>query len=307
MPETPNSARTVPRRTIISPLVTPDFITESLYTDIAEAIATPQPFSNYSAISPCTNSVAGLFCDPSPRENCRTQGPSTAPNPPEGTAAPRPARRKRIKALGVELEGGWRTRPPTATIHRDGSVTVEAPFVGEVSSEPLPDLSSAEEWVRTNYPQLVNNSCGLHVHVSTNELNYSRLMEPEFCQFFEARMAEFLSQGLANNRPGFDLLRQRFQGLNRFCQKKFIPEQQLFLTDPYGNTATHPRYAQLNFCYIRHGTLECRLFPCFPSVDDGVAAVKAFYDTVFDYLGQFKSIKDEPSTLVIPLSEITSQ
>lgn len=217
-----------------------------------------------------------------------------------------PVRRRRIKAIGVELEGGWQNNPPP-DMHRDGSVTVDARYVGEISSEPLPDIAAAEAWMRANYPQQVNSSCGLHVHVSTNELNYSRLMEPEFAQFFEGRMAEFLSQGLANGRPGYDLLRQRFQGLNRYCQKKFIPEQQLFMRDRYGDTATHPRYAQLNFCYARHGTLECRMFPCFPSVDDGVAAVKAFYDTVFDYLGQFKAVKDESSTLVIPLAEITSQ
>lgn len=229
--------------------------------------------------------------------------PRPVPNNPAPT--PHPIRRRRIKAVGVELEGGWDRRPP-AEMHRDGSVTVDAPIVGEISSPPIPDFSTAEEWMRANYPHRVNSSCGLHVHVSTNELNYGRLMEPEFAQFFECRMAEFLSQGLADNRPGFDLLRQRFQGLNRYCQKKFIPEQQLFMTDRYGDVNTHPRYAQLNFCYIRHGTLECRLFPCFPNVDDGVAAVKAFYDTVFDYLGQFKSTKDEPSTLVIPLSELQS-
>ena len=226
------------------------------------------------------------------------------PAPPPAPT-PHPLRRRRIKAVGVELEGGWDRLPP-AEMHRDGSVTVDAPIVGEISSPPIPDFSAVEEWVRANYPHRVNSSCGLHVHVSTNELNYGRLMEPEFAQFFEGRMAEFLSQGLADNRPGFDLLRQRFQGLNRYCQKKFIPEQQLFMTDRYGDVNTHPRYAQLNFCYIRHGTLECRLFPCFPNVDDGVAAVKAFYDTVFDYLGQFKSTKDEPSTLVIPLSELQS-
>lgn len=223
-----------------------------------------------------------------------------------GTPQTPTIRRKRIKALGVELEGGWDSPPPNE-IHRDGSVTVNANYVGEVSSAPLPSLEEAEAWVRANYPPRVNNSCGLHVHLSTNELNYSRLMEPEFNQFFEGRMAEFLSQGLASGNPGYDLLRQRFQGLNQFCQKKFIPEHQLFLKDRYGDTSTHPRYAQLNFCYGRHGTLECRMFPCFPNVDDGVAAVKSFYTTVFDYLGQFKTTKDDSSTVVIPLSEIVPQ
>lgn len=218
----------------------------------------------------------------------------------------RPIARRRIKAIGVELEGGWDSPPPNE-LHRDGSVTVNANYVGEVSSSPLHDLAAMETWVRANYPTRVNNSCGLHVHLSTNELNYSRLMEPEFNQFFEGRMAEFLSIGLASGRPGYDLLRQRFQGLNQYCQKKFIPAQQLFLKDRYGDTATHPRYAQLNFCYGRHGTLECRMFPCFPSVDDGVAAVKSFYSTVFDYLGQFKSTKDESSTIVIPLSDFDTK
>lgn len=258
-----------------------------------------------NALRACNQAVAApppdnpLAEDELPRILCEPEGPPPIPTAP-------PLRRKRIKAIGVELEGGWTTPPPTE-MHRDGSVTVDARYVGEVSSEPIGDLDSAIAWVQANYPSNVNNTCGLHVHVSTNELNYSRLMEPEFASFFEGRMAEFLSQGLADGHPGYDLLRQRFQGLNRYCQKKFIPEQQLFMKDRYGDPATHPRYAQLNFCYGRHGTLECRMFPCFPRVEDGVASVRTFYNTVFDYLGRFKSTKDEPSTLVIPLSEITSQ
>jgi hypothetical protein len=280
---------------------TPNRVSSSIpidWPDLATARVSADPLSGYfdtptTPASPPSGppEVGDGRCNPSP-------------HPVEST--PHPVRRRRIKAIGVELEGGWQNNTP-AGMHRDGSVTVDARYVGEISSEPLPDIAAAEAWMRVNYPQQVNSSCGLHVHVSTNELNYSRLMEPEFAQFFEGRMAEFLSQGLANGRPGYDLLRQRFQGLNRYCQKKFIPEQQLFMRDRYGDVTTHPRYAQLNFCYARHGTLECRMFPCFPNVDDGVAAVKAFYDTVFDYLGQFKAVKDESSTLVIPLAEITSQ
>lgn len=206
---------------------------------------------------------------------------------------PRPKRR--IKGIGVELEGGWDTPPPTQ-MHGDGSVRVSANHVGEVSSAPLTSIEDAEAWVRANYPHHVDSSCGLHVHLSVNELNYSRLMEPAFEQVFTAKMTEFTEAGLARRAPAFDRLRDRLEGRNVYCQKKFIPEQQIHRTERYGDVHSHPRYTQLNFCYTRHGTVECRLFPCFPDPNDGVAAVRLFYTTVYEYLGQFRTQREQPIT-----------
>lgn len=203
------------------------------------------------------------------------------------------ARRRRIKGIGVELEGGWHV-PPATTIHHDGSVNVRANHVGEVSTPgPIDTLPLALAWTRQNYPSSVNSTCGLHVHLSVNNLNYGRLMETEFKDYFEQQLAQFLQDGLDRNAQGFELLRSRFNGDNRYCQKIFRPAEQIYVPGRYGDPAVHPRYSQLNFCYNRHGTVECRVFPCFPDPEDGCAAVSMFYKTVFDYLGRFKPTKDD--------------
>lgn len=212
--------------------------------------------------------------------------------------------RRRIKGIGVELEGGWRSRPPTP-IHGDASVRVTADYVGEVCSPGRghPTIADAVQWTRDNYPQYVNASCGLHVHVSINELNYGRLMDHDFEAYYNERLAAFIQDGLNRGAAGYDLLRSRFAGENRYCQKKFIPEQQLFEPRRYGPPEEHPRYCQLNFCYGRHGTVECRVFPCFPDVEEGVKAVELFYDIVHSYLGRFRSTTDEAVSLTINLKD----
>jgi hypothetical protein len=177
--------------------------------------------------------------------------------------------------------------------------------VGEASSDPLATIEEAEAWMRTNYPHHVDSSCGLHVHLSVNELNYSRLMEPAVEQAFTAAMTEFTEAGLARRAAGFDRLRDRLEGKNLYCQKKFIPTEQVHRTERYGDVLVHPRYAQLNFCYARHGTVECRLFPCFPDVNDGVAAVRKFHDTVFNYLGQFRTQREQPISAVFTVPTVT--
>lgn len=208
-----------------------------------------------------------------------------------------PAPRNRITAIGLELEGGWTAVPPGPVfqdprepssgreiIKRDGSVRLDSRdlLVGEVVSAPLPDTEAAIAWLRANYPQAGNNTCGFHIHISLPSLHYSRLMNEEFNNKFLASMEAFWDERRGN--PGFDLFRSRLDGQNRYCQKIFRPEEQLWRTEHYGDHAVVPRYSQLNYCWGRHGTMECRLFPYFPKVADAIATVETFTGCVNSFL-----------------------
>lgn len=195
----------------------------------------------------------------------------------------------RIKAVGLELEGGWSPAALGAhSVKHDGSVRgLSDKFcIGEVCSPPITDedaeFPKAEAWLREHYPQTVNDSCGLHVHVSLPNLHYSRLMNEDFNNCFLNAMEDLWSR--FRSEPAFDLFRSRLDGQNQYCQKIFRPEDQLWRREAYGDRGSLPRYSQLNYCYGRHGTMECRLFPCFPKVEHAVAAMKAFTGCINNFL-----------------------
>lgn len=189
--------------------------------------------------------------------------------------------KNRVDTIGLELEGGWDVNP--SGLKHDGSVQgLHSAFRGEVASRPLKSIADAEQWLRDYYPQEVNNTCGFHVHVGIQPLHYMRLMCDEFNSKFLSSMEDFWNR--YRGSAGFDLFRSRLDGQNAYCQKIFRPEQQLFRMEAYGDRGVQPRYSQLNFCFGRHGTLECRLFPCFPSVEHSIAGMKAFITAINEFL-----------------------
>lgn len=190
----------------------------------------------------------------------------------------------RIQKIGLEVEGAWNPRAGVDPKH-DGSIRGlgnRGLHVGELASAPLESLELAEAWLKDKYPDAVNDTCGFHVHVSLKPLHYSRIMHESFGLCFLNAMEDFWSR--FRSEPGFDLFRQRLDGQNEYCQKIFRPEQQLFRREAYGDRATLPRYSQLNYCWSRHGTMECRLFPCFPKVGHAVEALRVFTNCIDAYL-----------------------
>lgn len=150
--------------------------------------------------------------------------------------------------------------------------------------------------MRLNYPHAVNETCGLHVHVGLNRLNYSRLMERPFFDLFYQRMERFARS--LGEEPGAGLLLDRLAGNNRYCRRNFVPERQVFMQEHYGEA----RYAALNFCYGRHGTLECRVFPCFPNVEHSISGMETFCDIVNTYLSQ--CAPEKPVTVLLTEKDI---
>ena len=186
-----------------------------------------------------------------------------------------------INLVGVELEGLWlKSRTPKNPVH-DGSVKfldIKEPgcFVGETVSPPL-TKEQVKGWIDENYPARVNDTCGLHIHISVrSDKDYIRLMSKDFECYFHDSMNKFgMRMGYNKEHPFWSRLR----GSNPFCAKDFKPEEQVIRNDKRG-----PRYAQLNYCFGLHGTLECRLFHASENPVEIYKCVQEFINCVENFL-----------------------
>lgn len=84
-----------------------------------------------------------------------------------------------IAKVGIELEGGWATRPTNGAWHTDGSVSIRygtdgAVHIGEFVSAPLDSWQAVADWVAAAYPTTHNQTCGMHVHVSFRATSRTR-------------------------------------------------------------------------------------------------------------------------------------
>lgn len=188
-----------------------------------------------------------------------------------------------IHLIGIELEGGWYSdRSPRNPIH-DRSVQFTEPdpklsFIGETASPAL-GFAQVKPWIDENYPNKINETCGVHIHVSVkSDSDYIRLMSEDFEIFFHQRMKEFGEKmGYSKDHPFWP----RLKGSNPYCARDFKPEKQAIRTDKRG-----PRYSQLNYCFSLHGTLECRLFHGSNNPEEIYSCVLAFINIVEDFLEQ---------------------
>ena len=185
-------------------------------------------------------------------------------------------KQKHINAVGIEFEGGWashkvdskptimgtigakmvRPRAPKA-LKYDGSVTItnsEASYKGEIASPPL-QIRNVKGWIDRNHPDIVNKTCGTHVHVSVKDRNlYTQLTTPDFHEFYLKHMGRWGRKYLKND----DEFWKRFNGNNTYCKKEFKPAEQIADTNRGAD-----RYTQINYCYGLWKTLEFRMLPAF--------------------------------------------
>ena len=193
--------------------------------------------------------------------------------------------KNRVKLIGVELEGGWLTMPPDRKlIINDGSVFQRGQMLpllpagkklaamGEMPSPPM-EPAEAFEWIEENYPQVVDNTCGLHVHMSfTRAGHYQQLMIPEFQATILTETEKWAKQ--ENIDPAHTLW-PRLQGRSQYCKHDFWPDLQAQAHEKdFDKRRKGHRYTVLNYCYGRHKTLECRLLPMFATPEQAVRAVK---------------------------------
>jgi hypothetical protein len=209
----------------------------------------------------------------------------------------------RIKMAGVELEGAW-THDKLNTLgidlEDDGSVgdfsnaVYDECDLGEIPSPPFSSVPEFMKFITTNYPDFVNKTCGMHVHVSTNTLaDYQALMNVKFYSFLKLSLSVW---GKKNNILPKSAFWTRLKGNNgQFCADRFNPDTQV-LTEYKGGD----RYTMLNYCYKVHGTMECRVLPMFKSKKIAAAAVNRVLWTVNKYLSLPGIHKPEVVELVGP-------
>ena len=183
--------------------------------------------------------------------------------------------RNRVSAVGIELEGGWREQPAGVTIGHDGSVIgmpSQARYVGELASPPIL-TTQIETWMTKCYPDYVNETCGLHVHMSfDNAFLYQRLMDDRYpatiLRYIE-RWAK--DEKLSTASPIWD----RLAGRSVYCQHVFAPDEQAqAVKKDFSRTRPGNRYTVINYPFSRTHTIECRLLPMMPTTVQGIRAVQ---------------------------------
>ena len=145
------------------------------------------------------------------------------------------------------------------------------PQIGELPSDPM-ELAKVPVWMKQYYPSIVNDTCGLHVHMSfQSPFHYARLMIPEF----PLTMVEYISRWAAQERLSKDHpIWPRLAGASEFCQPVFDPIRQKEQTrKAYDRGAPGHRYTMINYCFGIHGTIECRLLPMMKTAEQGIRAV----------------------------------
>lgn len=189
--------------------------------------------------------------------------------------------RNRVAQVGVELEGGWTTIPKglrREDFIRDGSLDPlqrahpEA-MVNELPSPPLePDAMA--KWMRANWPQIIDETCGMHVHVSfKTSLAYSKVVREEY----PGTIVEYFKRWAENERiPKSNPIWPRLEGKSTYCQHMFFGDLQIANTrKDHDKVRKGHRYTVVNFCWGRGiPTAECRLLPMFEDVEQGIRAMR---------------------------------
>ena len=215
--------------------------------------------------------------------------------------------RNRISKIGVELEGGW-DKDPGVLIVADGSVKLPWPssddelpaqnraacMVGEVRSNPM-DLSEISAFILKVYPRLVNETCGLHVHMSLiRKYFYQRLMDPSYQDtVFETVSAWAEEKKFSKSHP----IWKRLSGGHATCMRQFLADAQVRVArKKYDHNVPYSRYTAINYPWLQHKTVECRLLPMFEDAPDAVEGVLLVADTTNKFLA--KQRDREPKHLI---------
>lgn len=208
---------------------------------------------------------------------------------------PPPPPEKHWLKVGMEFEGGWNRptgRDVDRRLHRcgDGSVRCYGEHhTGEVSTAPADSVAELEQLIDVGYPDVVDNSCGFHVHLSFDTGLYHRLMDRAFWDHFLAFWDRTVNLTATKKRelfPEWDAtdwarLIPRLAGQNNYTRREFYPEKQLYLA----SKGSH-RYTHLNYCHGLHGTVECRLLPMFHDKAAAKRAVRTLLECFDSYLAR---------------------
>ena len=172
-------------------------------------------------------------------------------------------------------------------------------IIGEIPSPAL-EMKSYAEWMTSCYPKHVNETCGLHAHMSFKyRIHYMRLMTPELTPHIVKGLINWAEEEkLAGSHPIWPRLLRKD---HRHCAHIYLGDNQVKTTRKDYNSRGTPysRYTALNYCYSKEqsdgsrlGTVECRLLPMMETPDQAVRAVTTVFDLTNKFLSQMK--KKEP-------------
>lgn len=195
----------------------------------------------------------------------------------------------RIYRIGIELEGGWTKLPAgVRQLQHDGSVVIQQQLgeprlqLGELANGPM-TMEEWKGWLKSSYPQRVNDTCGMHVHFTpTTALGYSRLMCPEYPGTVVAYVKKWAeATRLSKQHP----LWPRLAGQSRFCQHIYSADDQVRnASKDHDQHRKGHRYTVINYCHARTGTIECRLLPMMDTADQAIQLIQEFVDITNAFL-----------------------
>lgn len=216
--------------------------------------------------------------------------------------------KNRIALVGVELEGAWTN--PKLPLQRDGSVFGDKAPAGHVIGElPLGPVQPVVigKLITTYYPDKVNQTCGLHVHMSFETLrHYGLLMVPEY----QETILEYLGRwAIAEGFPDNHYIWPRLRGEIEYCKKEFNPDMQTTTKRKDWDHFRHGnRYTVIHYCG-RLKTIECRVLPMMQKPDQAVRGVKEVLRITNACLRMLGAKKDErfAAKLELPSGDICEE
>jgi len=109
---------------------------------------------------------------------------------------------------------------------------------------------------------------------------YATLLTPAFNRLLLAKLTE-LNESFICDQDTYNRFKDRLAGKNRYCRKGYKGLEQVNLTG-----RSSQRYHQLNYCFLLHGTLEIRVFPCTKNPDFLRAMIMLVRDVIEDYVAK---------------------
>lgn len=221
--------------------------------------------------------------------------------------------RNRVALIGVELEGGWDNLPKglrREDFVRDGSLDalqrkIPTTFVNELPSPPL-EMDAMIAWMRAHWPQHVDETCGMHVHLSfKTALAYSKVVREEYPGTILKYIRQWAEQEQVDkSNPLWD----RLEGKSQYCQHQFFGDDQIRNTrKDHDKVRRGHRYTVINYCWGRNmPTAECRLLPMFSDVEQGIRAMQQVVEITNKFLaatakrerGRFAGFVVNPANMV---------
>jgi hypothetical protein len=188
--------------------------------------------------------------------------------------------RNRVARLGVELEGGWVKVPEGIHLEGDGSVfrgaatPPEIKQKGELQLGPM-QPAALSMFLKKYYPIYVDNTCGMHVHLSfANLLHYDWLMIPEYQETVLCYLTKWAK---TQDFPEKHHIWERLAGKSVYCQKKFWPDAQVKSIKDHDQTRHGHRYTVVHYCG-RLRTIEIRVLPMMKAYKQALEAIRLIVD-----------------------------